>query len=34
MDFFVWLTGRLSWGQPDPDQSKKIMFMCLFLFLN
>ena len=27
---FVWLTGWLSQGRPDPDQSKKLMFMCLF----
>ena len=32
--FFVRLTGRLSQGQPDPDQRKKFMFMCLFLFLE
>ena len=25
------LSGRLSRGQPDPHQSKKSMFMCLFL---
>ena len=30
INFFVWLTGRLSQGQPDPDQSEKSMFMCLF----
>ena len=30
---FVLLTGRLSLGQPDPHQSKHLMFMCLFLFL-
>ena len=31
--WFVRLTGRLSRGQPDPQQSKKFMLMCLFLFL-
>ena len=31
--FLFFLAGRLSQGQPDPDQSKKFMFMCLFLFL-
>ena len=25
---FVQLTGRLSQGQPDPDQSKRFVFMC------
>ena len=33
INVFVRLTGRLSQGQPDPNQSKKLMFMCLFLFL-
>ena len=33
MNLFLRLTGRLSQGQPDPDQSKKFMLMCLFLFL-
>ena len=31
--FFLRLTSRLPQGQPDPDQSKKFMFMCLSLFL-
>ena len=30
----VRLTGRTSRGQPDPDQSKNSMFMCLLLFLE
>ena len=34
INFFVRLTGRLSRGQFDPHQSKKFMFMCLFLFLS
>ena len=33
INFFVRLTGRLSQGQPDPDQSKMFIFMCLFLCL-
>ena len=33
-NFFVRLTGLRSPGHPDPDQSRKFMFMCLFLFLN
>ena len=32
--YFVWLTGRLSWAQPDPHQSKKFMFMCIFQSLK
>ena len=34
INFFVRLTGRLWWGQPDPRQSKQFMFTCLFLFLR
>ena len=31
MNFFVRLTGWLSWGQPNPRQSKSFMFMCFSL---
>ena len=34
LNFFVRLTGRLSRCQPDPHQSTKFMFMCLFLKTN
>ena len=30
MNFFVSSTSQLSQGQPDPDQSKRLIFMCGF----
>ena len=32
INFFVRLSGRL--GQPDPDQSEKLMFICAFCSLK